>query len=136
MKKETITALFLGIVTGAVIALILLINSKKVTIIEKNIVPTPSPEVVSLPDSTVPFAVNSPENGFTTNKNEIVIEGNATQNSLVVIQTATTEKIEKLKNKDFSMTIPLTLGENAILVANIDKKNTSERKIIIYYLPE
>ena len=136
MKKETIIALILGIGTGAVIAMIFLVNTNKITIKEKKLTPTEAPKKIMLPETAKPFVVKEPQNGAVMTKDEVIITGEAPVQSLLLAQSANAETSVKLTKKDFSFTLSLERGQNIIHIVNYDKKLVTEKTLTVYYLPE
>lgn len=137
MKKETITAIILGVSFGIIIALLLTFAAKEKVIKQKKIIapkitptlPPPQPKIQIL-------EILQPTNGSVVNKNSLVIKGKAEKNSLIIIQSPTSEKVIKIADNNFSSEFPLSLGENLIKITSYKDKNIDERALKVYYLKE
>lgn len=136
MKKETITALVLGIGTGAVIAVGLLINARKINVSQTKPTPSVGATSVTLPIQSQPFVVRQPEDKKTVNDDELLITGEAPVKSTIVVQSQFSEQTIIAEKTTFEMNFALQYGENIIKVTNYDGKNISEKKLTVYYLPE
>lgn len=137
MKKETILAIALGLILGSIFALTLVVNIKKKELEDKKIA---SPTIVATIKPTIvkmePFNIIEPTSDYLTNKETILIKGKAEKNSLIVVQSPTSEKVFKTIKNDFSLEFPLSLGENLIRITNYQKNNTEEKLLKVYYLKE
>lgn len=140
MKKETIIAVIFGIILGGVFGLYL-INKNKETQLTKNKVIAPS----NAPNKTLStdngkiqnLEISSPQDGIVVNGNNVKIIGKAEINSLIIIQTPVNDLSFKINKIDFSVDLPLALGENVIrIVAYPSGKNQSpqEKDLKVYYL--
>ncbi len=135
MKKETLVAVFLGIATGVIIALFLIIQSQNKKTEDKKLTTALISPTVKLPtEEVLLFAVNEPENKFVSDKNTTTIKGKAPKGSLVVIHSATGEKVSELKTDSFAIDFPLSLGENVIKVTAYSNKDTEEKTLTVYYI--
>lgn len=141
MKKETIIAVFLGVLLGLSFAVILIFNlrqsepKKAGQIGQSNI--TPSPKTKTL--EVRPLEVLSPTDTSIINKNSVIIKGKASKDSLIVIQSPIKDEVFKNEKEDFSVTFPLALGENVITIASYPKKaqaNPQIKTLRVYFLDE
>ncbi len=137
MKKETMTAIILGVSFGIVIALFLTFTAKEKIIKQKKIIapkttptlPPPQPKIQTL-------EILQPINGSLVSKNSILIKGKSEKNSLIIVQSSTAEKAIKAADINFSTEFPLSLGENLIKITSYKDKNIDEKALKIYYLRE
>lgn len=137
MKKETILAIILGLILGSAFALILITNIKENGSKKKKIAsPTQAPTIKPTVMKIEPFTIIEPPPNYLTNKETVILKGKAEKNSLIVIQSPTSEKVFKTTKNDFSLEFPLSLGENLIRITNYQKNNTEEKLLKVYYLKE
>lgn len=137
MKKESVVAAVSGIVLGVVIAIIILINLKNKEIqSKKTISPQITPTVTILNVKTQGLEISEPTADMIVNKKDIVIKGKAEKDSLIVVQSATTEKVEKISTGEFGINFSLSLGENLIKVTSYKDKANEEKSIKVYYIVE
>lgn len=137
MKKESVVAAVSGIILGVVIAVIILINLKNKEIQgKKTISPQVTPTVTILNVKTQGLEILEPTAESIVNKKEITIKGKAEKDSLIVVQSATTEKVEKISTGEFSIDFTLSLGENLIKVTSYKDKSNEEKSIKVYYIVE
>lgn len=134
MKKETIVAVFLGIATGVVIALFLIINSQNNKGDKKVVSALISPTVQLSTTEAMTFSISEPENKFVTDQKTITIKGKAPKNSLVVAHSGSGERIQQLTSDNYELDFPLSLGENSIKVTVYFNKETEEKVLTVYYL--
>lgn len=137
MKKESVVAAVSGIILGVVIAVIILINLKNKEIQgKKTISPQVTPTVTILNVKTQGLEILEPTAEAIVNKKEITIKGKAEKDSLIVVQSATTEKVERITGGEFSIDFTLSLGENLIKVTSYKDKANEEKSIKVYYIVE
>lgn len=135
MKRETIIAVMLGVAMGAIIAFILILNVREKAIKEKKIISLkPSPTVAVVKNDTQTLVISSPANEASSDKNSIKIKGKAAKNSLIIIQSALTEKFLKLEKNDFETDFSLSLGQNSIKITAYHDKTIEEKMLQIYYV--
>lgn len=135
MKKETIVAIFLGIATGVIIALFLVIqsqNSKTNANKDPNALISPTVKVPT--EEILTFAVSEPQNKSVASKNSTTIKGKAPKGSLIVINSATDEKVTKIDSDTFSIDFPLSLGENIMKITAYTNGDAEEKTLIVYYI--
>ncbi|MBI4009405.1 hypothetical protein HY357_04165 [Candidatus Roizmanbacteria bacterium] len=142
MKKETIIAIFFGIIFGAVVALLILVKNKEIQLTKTKTL-APNQKISQLSKTTqksaTPLAIDEPQNGAVFNKDEVALKGNAEKNALIIMQSPIKEIIFKNEKEKFSVNFPLSLGENVITVTSHtsgDLARTFEKELRIYYLPE
>ena len=142
MKKETATAVFLGVVLGIIVAFVMIFKSgqqesakfKSLTS-TTNVSPT-----INLNNSNLQsFELVEPKDGSIYSNDTIKIKGKANKNDLVVIESPIKELIFKNNSINFSVDFPLVHGENVIKIS-IYPKNQSlrfqEKELRVYYLDE
>lgn len=141
MKKETIAAIFFGVLLGVCGAFILISrarqfgnqNGKNIPN-TKNITPIISPS-----QKGQLLEVSGPANGSIFQSQNITIKGKAAKGSLIVIQSPIKEVAIQVEKDSFSTDFPLALGENVIAVNSYskDSKTPAQQKVLkIYYLDE
>lgn len=142
MKKETLIAIIMGLLLGAVGAFFLIFKAQEKKIentktISRGTNTVPTIAVKEIKSDIIPLEIKEPENNAIVDKNSIVIKGRAAKDSLIVIQTPIKEMVFKNDKEDFNATLPLTLGENTINITVYNKKIQAvpqEKEYKIYYL--
>ena len=141
MKKETVVAIIFGLILGISTAVFVSLKNfdfelAKNKIVSpkntKNVLVTSAPK---LPVDTV--EITEPADGSIVEKNSIKISRTAPKNSLIIIQSPITEKVFKNSKNDFSMEIPLALGENSISVVVYPKDplvRSKDKELKVYYI--
>lgn len=118
---------------GIVIALFLILSAKEKAIKEKKIIAPPISSTITITQTkNQPLEITAPKDGTVTDQKSISIKGKSEKNSLIVIQSATGEKIMKNNQIDFSLEFPLSLGENVIKITAYHNKNIDEKTLTIY----
>ncbi len=137
MKKETTVAIVLGVTMGAVIAFILVFTTKNREISEKKVIsPKVSPTTFQPATNTQLLEITEPKNDLITSENTAVIKGKGQKNSLIIIQSFTTEKTIKLDKDDFQVEYPLELGENIVRITAYLAKDSNDKILKIYRIEE
>jgi hypothetical protein len=122
---------------GVVIAIIILINLKNKEIKDKKTIsPQITPTVTMMNVKTQGLDIIEPVSETTVNSKSITIKGRAAKDTLIVLQSATTEKVYKTVSEDFSIDFPLSLGENFIDITSYKDKTSEEKSIKVYYIEE
>lgn len=139
MKKETIIAIFLGIFFGGLFGFFLITKNKEEEIKKnKTIVPTEiqAKKVVNQKINFQPLEITDPNDSSITDQNTIIIRGKATKNSLIIVQSPIKDIVYKNKNENFSIEMPLALGENVIKIVSYpeDKDFNIQEKTLYIYL--
>ena len=142
MKKETIIAVFLGISFGGILAFFLISKNKEFQL-NKNKVIAPTgiltQNIVKETVNIIPLEVIEPNYRSIVAGNSIKIKGKVTKGSLIVVQSPINDIVIKNEKEDFSIDLPLALGENVIkLVAYPSDKQvrTQEKDLKVYFLRE
>ena len=141
MKKETLMAIFLGIVFGLFFAFFIVKNlSQNQAEKVKNLVSEKKEVSISPIKTSVSkvLTVNKPRNSIIVHQDQITIEGEADKNSLIVVQSPIKDMVFQNKNEKFKFDFPLALGENIIKIVAYPKNHNlrnQEKTLFIYYLP-
>ncbi len=137
MKKETIIAIILGVMMGAVVAIVLVLQTKKdekpkVIPIAPNARVTPVTAKGSS-SSNATFEVSEPTNEKLTEEKTITIKGKAEKESLIVVQSAAGFDSIKNDKEDFTIEdFPLTQGENTINVSvYTQESNATPQELVL-----
>lgn len=142
MKKETLIASVLGLTLGIIVAGAILFRmsyqeeDKNVIAQEEDGI---SPTIVQQEDEENILTVDQPENDIVVNTNTITISGTTTKDSLIVIQSPTGQDVVKTTDASYETTVPLSIGENVIMVSYYPKESSTvfqEKELHIYYIPQ
>lgn len=140
MKKETIAAIFFGILLGVGGAVIMVgkakqIGTNKVSVgSAKNITPE-----VSRNAKIQPLQITQPKTQSKFATNSLTIKGKASKEGLIVIQSPIKELVFKNIKESFSVEFPLALGENVITVTVYPKESqipAQTKTLKLYFLDE
>lgn len=135
MKKETLIAVSLGILMGAIVAVLLIFNVREKAAKEKKIIsPKPTPTIVAVKFDSQAFEISKPATESYTDKNTIQIEGKAPKNALLIFQSAAGEKVIQVETNEFKTDFPLILGQNQIKITSYNKNEIDEKKLQIFYI--
>lgn len=142
MKKETIIAIIFGIFLGGVLAVVIIFKNKQIQLEKSKTIAVS--EKLNLPQKSSSINLQSleisePKDNMIVYKNEVIISGKATKDSLLIVQSPIKDIVFELKKDQFSINFPLTLGENVIRIAFYpkDKKmRIQERELRVYYLKD
>lgn len=142
MKKETIVAIFLGIGLGIIVALVIIVQSKRQEITKAKTLNeagkiTPKVTVQNLQFQSL--EVTAPEDKIIVGSSSVVIKGKAIKDALIVIQSPVKDLVFKNIKEEFSQEFPLALGENVIRIAVYPKDpsiRSQEKELRVYYLDE
>jgi hypothetical protein len=136
MKKETFIALALGIGLGIGIAIFLIFTAKEKAISQKKVIVPPVPTLTAFIPKEQSLVISAPTDATVTSKNSVVIQGKAEKNSLIVVESPTSEKVVKTANGTFTFNFPLSLGENVIRVTAYEGNITDDRTLKVYYFDQ
>lgn len=143
MKKEPIIAITFGILLGIGVGVFILNKtsasaSKNNPIAQgNNVLQNAKPKRAN--DAQIMFEISSPVEGTTVSEKTITIKGKATKDSLLVMQSPAGQEVLKNEKEEYSMNVPLALGENIINVTFYPKDSATEyqeKTLRVYYLPE
>lgn len=140
MKKETITAIILGLIFGGIVAVFISLKSKDIEL-SKNKVIAPLEEkstTSSLVGSEMqPLEISEPANNGIVEKSTIHFKGTAAKDSLIVIQSPIKDLAIKNTQGKFDLEFPLALGENSIKIVVYPKEKQfrpQEKYMKVYYI--
>ena len=140
MKKETIIAIFLGLLFGGIVAVFISFKSKEIEL-SKNKVIAPSKENVLSPNLTgteiQSLELSEPANNVIFDKDIIRFKGTAAKDSLIIIQSPIKDLTFKNIQEKFDLEFPLALGENSIKIVVYPKEKQfrpQEKFIKVYYI--
>jgi len=142
MKKESLIAIFLGVIFGLITASLIVDNLLKNNLEKVKSLPQKKEKNVITPVKTFNLkllSIEKPKNNLIVYEDKITIEGSADKDSLIVIQSPVEDEIFQNKKERFKIDFPLALGENVIKIVvysrNPNLKN-QEKTLYIYYLPK
>lgn len=142
MKKETAYAILLGVTFGVVLSLVMIFKTKdsqmgksKPLTSEKKAIPT----VQDTNPLTQTFKINEPQDRQIFNTKSVSIKGVAEKDSVLIVQSPIKDIVFKVEKEDFSVDMPLALGENVISLTLYPKNSqgrSQQKELRIYYLDE
>ena len=140
MKKETIIAIFLGLLFGGVVAVFISLKSKDIELSTNKVI-APSKEKILSPNLTgteiQTLELSEPANNAIFEKDIIRFKGIAAKNSLIIIQSPIKDLVVKNIQGKFNLEFPLALGENSIKIVVYPKEKQfkpQEKFIKVYYI--
>lgn len=140
MKKETLVAVFLGLLFGGAMAIFISLKSKEIELSTNKVIAPPK-DSISNPSLTgieiQPLELSEPANNAIFEKNTIRFKGTAIKDSLIVIQSPIKELVFKNTQGKFDLEFPLALGENSIKIVVYPKEKqfrNQEKFIKVYYI--
>lgn len=141
MKKETLIAVFFGIILGGVVAFLIIVKSKDIQLANNKAIAPKDNNINAVGQplnvSFQTLEVSSPQDRVIVDKNSITIIGKVEKNSLLVIQSPIKDMVVVADKNDYSIDFPLSLGENAIKITAYPKDQTlkpQEKNLSVYYL--
>lgn len=139
MKKEIGIAVFFGILLGLIVAFFMIFQIRQTQSDNQPITSTISgPSVIKQQIVTDEnFELIQPKTGEIVESKTITLKGKATKDSVLVIQSASGEKIVKLDDNQFAVPYDVAYGENVIHIAIYPKDANSHiqrRTITIFYI--
>lgn len=139
MRKEILLAVFVGITLGLMITFGIYQNSENAKSGQNNttdqLINNPSSSTQSAIVQDPQLVINRPEEDLLTNEEELIISGNSTPNSFVVIFVNDVENISHAdESGNFSLKVKLNEGGNLIEINSIDEdgKQISKQRTVIY----
>lgn len=142
MKKETVFAVVFGILLGAGVAVFIIFKNHELQL-DKNraMGATGNQQIVTpVPGQTEErLTLDSPSDGSIVSQNSVTFSGRAPKQSLIVAESATSEKIFKNDSDQFSFDFALSPGENAILLSVFPadpQQRVQEKTLKIYFLDQ
>ncbi|MEK7070402.1 MAG: hypothetical protein AAB966_01210 [Patescibacteria group bacterium] len=141
MKKEVGIAVFFGILLGLSVAVVIITQIRQFD--NKGVKSLPgnetAPAVKKQNTQIQTLEISSVKDGAITNKNSVLIKGKTEKNSLLVIQSPTKDITVQNKEEAFSVTFPLSLGENSISITSYpkDRQSSTQSKLLkVYYFDQ
>jgi len=142
MKKETVVAIFLGIILGVIVALVIITQSRQQEISKaKPITPggniTPTVAIVNSEQQSL--EISAPQDKSIVSTDSVTIKGRAYKDALIIIQSPVKDLALKNQKTEFSTDFPLALGENVIKIVVYPKDpsiRSQEKELRVYYLDE
>jgi len=140
MKKETIIAIFLGLLFGGIVAVFISLKSKEIELSKNKVIAPPKENVLS-PNLTgteiQSLELSEPANNAIFDKDIIRFKGTAAKDSLIIIQSPIKDLTFKNIQEKFDLEFPLALGENSIKIVVYPKEKQfrpQEKFIKVYYI--
>lgn len=139
MKKETIIAIFLGLLFGGILAVFISLKSKEMEL-AKNKVIAPAKENFTSPNSSgivQTLELTEPADKEIFEENTIHLKGTAAKGSLMVIQSPIKDIAVVNKEETFDIEFPLALGENSIKIVVYPKEKqfrAQEKFLKVYFI--
>ena len=139
MKKETIVAIFFGLLFGSVVAVFISLKSKDLEL-AKNKVIAPQKEKVSPNIAIVeqqPLVLSEPADRAIFENSIIHLKGSTAKDSLIVVQSPIKDLVVSNKQEKFDLEFPLALGENSIKIVVYPKEKQfrpQEKFIKVYFI--
>ncbi|AKM81721.1 MAG: hypothetical protein UT13_C0001G0762 [Candidatus Pacebacteria bacterium GW2011_GWF2_38_9] len=138
MRKEILLAIFVGITLGLMITFGIYQNSENAKTGQNNdtdqLINNPvGSESAAIQDPQL--MINSPEEDFFTNEEDLIVSGSASPNSFVVVLVNDSESISNTdESGNFSIKVKLNEGGNLIEINSIDEdgKKISKQRTVIY----
>jgi hypothetical protein len=140
MKKETIIAIFFGLLFGGVVAVFISLKSRDIELSKNKVIAPPKEKILSanLTGTEIqPLVLTEPANDAIFEKNIIRFKGTAAKDSLIVIQSPIKDLIVKNTQEKFDLEFPLALGENSIKIVVYPKEKQfrpQEKFIKVYFI--
>ncbi|MEK9169795.1 MAG: hypothetical protein AAB788_03560 [Patescibacteria group bacterium] len=140
MKKETIIAIFLGLLFGGIVAVFISLKSKDIELSTNKVI-APSKEKILSPNLTgteiQTLELSEPADNAIFEKDIIRFKGTAVKDSLIIIQSPIKDLVVKNTQGKFDLEFPLALGENSIKIVVYPKEKQfrpQEKFIKVYYI--
>ncbi len=140
MKKETVIAIFFGLLFGGIVAVFISLKSRDIELSKNKVIAPPKEKVLSVNltgTEIQPLVLIEPANDAIFEKNIIRFKGTAAKDSLIVIQSPIKDLIVKNTQEKFDLEFPLALGENSIKIVVYPKEKQfrpQEKFIKVYFI--
>src|SRR3989338_1030431 len=140
MKKETMVAIFLGLLFGGVVAVFISFKSKDIELAKNKVIAPPKEKVTSPNSSEIglrSLELTEPADRAIVENNTVRLKGTALKDSLIVVQSPIKDLIINNKQEKFDLEFPLALGENSIKIAIYPKEKQfrpQEKFMKIYFI--
>jgi len=140
MKKETLVAIFLGLLFGGIVAVFISLKSKEIELSTNKVIAPPKEKVSSANSNGIemqPLELSEPADNAIFDKDTIRFKGTAAKDSLIIIQSPIKDLVVKNAQEKFDLEFPLALGENSIKIVVYPKEKQfrpQEKFIKIYFI--
>lgn len=140
MKKETIVAIFLGLLFGGILALVISFKNKEIQLTKSKIIAPPKEKNVSPNLSGTelqPLELTEPADKAIFESNIMRLKGTAAKDSLILIQSPIKDLAVQNLQEKFDLEFPLALGENSIKIVVYPKEKQfrpQEKSIKVYFI--
>ena len=140
MKKETVIAIFFGLLFGAIVAVFISLKSKDIELSKNKVIAPPKEKIISANLTGIemqPLVLTEPGNNAIFEKNIIRFKGTVAKGSLIIIQSPIKDLVVKNTQEKFDFEFPLALGENSIKVVVYPKEKQfrpQEKFIKVYFI--
>ena len=140
MKKETIIAIFLGLLFGGIVAVFISLKSKDIELSTNKLIAPSKEKILSpnLPGTEIQtLELSEPADNAIFEKDIIRFKGTAVKDSLIIIQSPIKDLVVKNTQGKFDLEFPLALGENSIKIVVYPKEKQfrpQEKFIKVYYI--
>jgi hypothetical protein len=132
MRKEILLAVFIGITLGLMITFGIYQNSERARVGQNNL----TDQLINNPSGTQSavvetsqLVINSPEEDFFSEAEEIIVSGSSSVNSFLVVLVNDREYIGNTdESGNFSIKVTLDEGGNLIEVNSLDEDGNSVQK--------
>ncbi len=134
MKKEVIIAIVFGVGLGLTVAFFMVRQIRTMELGSGSQIKTNTGKVklANVLQNAQNLEIAAPASDAVVDQSSIQIKGKGEPGSLLVIQSVAKEAVEKLKKAEFSVTVPLIVGENIISITMYpeDKTVRTQTKVI------
>lgn len=140
MKKETIIAIFFGLLFGGVVAVFISLKSRDIELSKNKVIAPPKEKVLSVNltgTELQPLVLTEPANDAIFEKSIIRFKGTAAKDSLIIIQSPIKDLVVNNTQQKFDFEFPLALGENSIKIVVYPKEKQfrpQEKFIKVYFI--
>lgn len=138
MKKEVLVAIVCGIGLGLIVAFVMVRQIHEMEIDKEAQIKTNSGKLLlsTTSQNAQNLEISEPSTDVVVDQSSITIKGKAQKKSFLVFQSAAKESVLKLDStSDFSVKLPLIVGENLISITMYpqDKTVRTQEKVIKVY---
>lgn len=140
MKKETLIAIFLGLLFGGIMAVFISLKSKDIELSTNKVIAPPKEKISSANLNGIeiqPLELTEPADNAIFDKDIIHFKGTAAKDSLIIIQSPIKDLMFKNTQEKFDLEFPLVLGENSIKIVVYPKEKQfrpQEKFIKVYFI--
>ncbi len=137
MNRETVIAIIMGIVLGGLVGFFVLLKSprlektKVIPVSQTSAQKTPTKNTKS--EKNIVFSLAQPTDYEVTPDEEIELKGKAPDKSLIVAQSPAGRSVAKTEGTQFTVKIPLALGENVIHLSAYSSSGAPQDALLHIY---